>query len=253
MATTIATVAVRRYIPIDARAIRLGGSAVSRLVIQPEDNSTGPVYIPYSPSEIQHSNLGSDYATPDRVARQPALIYMNQQLPKMSFDLNVVDKVVNIGAGGGFHALSGGGFLTVQSAMQTITTLQDFARLGIRLKVTYGALESGTWRITSFSVQSLRRDQANNEITQATVSLEFTKVSDVKTGIGPITGGVSPPPSTTPPAAAPARTYVVKKGDTLYAISIKYYGTGAKWRTIADANGIKDPRKLQIGTRLRIP
>jgi len=253
MATTIATVAVRRFIPIDYRAVRLGGSSASRLRIQPEDNSAGAVYIPYSPSDVQHSNLGSDYAKPDRVARQPALIYMNQQLPTMSFDLNVVDRVTNIGAGGGFHTLWDGGPLTVQSAMQTITTLQSYAQLGTRLKVTYGALESGTWRITSFSVQSQRRDPANNEITQATVSVEFTKVSDIKTGVGPVTGGVTPPPTATPPATAPARTYVVKKGDTLYAISIKYYGTGTKWRAIADANGIKDPRKLMVNTRLRIP
>jgi nucleoid-associated protein YgaU len=45
----------------------------------------------------------------------------------------------------------------------------------------------------------------------------------------------------------------VKRGDTLSGISMRYYGTAAKWRDIGDANKIKDPRKLPVGVNLRIP
>lgn len=48
----------------------------------------------------------------------------------------------------------------------------------------------------------------------------------------------------------PPNVYIVKKGDTLWAISKKYYGTGSKWKIIADRNGVKDPKKLPIGKRL---
>lgn len=49
------------------------------------------------------------------------------------------------------------------------------------------------------------------------------------------------------------KSYSVKKGDTLWALAEKYYGDGTKWKLIAKANGVKDPRKLQIGTKLTIP
>lgn len=47
--------------------------------------------------------------------------------------------------------------------------------------------------------------------------------------------------------------YVVKKGDTLWELAKKYYGSGSKWKVIADKNGVKNPRNLQIGTKLIIP
>jgi 5'-nucleotidase len=56
-----------------------------------------------------------------------------------------------------------------------------------------------------------------------------------------------------PPQQASPRYYFGKRGDTLWGISIKYYGTGEKWTVIADANGVKNPKLLQIGKKLRIP
>src|ERR1043165_3865172 len=94
MATIVVTVGVRRYITLDYAHFHVGTSSITKLTIQPEDASAGPVYIPLSPSELQHSNLCADYATPARAGRQPALVYTNQQLPKMSFDLLVADKLV---------------------------------------------------------------------------------------------------------------------------------------------------------------
>lgn len=49
------------------------------------------------------------------------------------------------------------------------------------------------------------------------------------------------------------RTYVVKPGDTLSAISRVQLGDEKKWRVIAAANGVSDPKKLQIGVTLIIP
>jgi nucleoid-associated protein YgaU len=52
-----------------------------------------------------------------------------------------------------------------------------------------------------------------------------------------------------------ARSYTVKKGDTLQKISQKFYGTTKKWRQIYEANRkvLKDPDKLTVGTKLTIP
>ncbi len=55
--------------------------------------------------------------------------------------------------------------------------------------------------------------------------------------------------------AAGGRTYVVKKGDTLSEIAQKFYGDSSQWKKIYNANKsrIKDPKKLQVGTKLVIP
>jgi len=52
---------------------------------------------------------------------------------------------------------------------------------------------------------------------------------------------------------AKAATHVVKPGDTLVAIAARYLGSSNGWRTIADANGVTDPRALKVGQVLKIP
>lgn len=48
-------------------------------------------------------------------------------------------------------------------------------------------------------------------------------------------------------------TYVVKRSDTLSSIAAKMYNNSAKWRVIAQANNLDDPRHLNIGATLNIP
>ena len=61
-------------------------------------------------------------------------------------------------------------------------------------------------------------------------------------------------------AAAPEQqqasdTYEVKKGDTLWAISERYYGNGSKYKAIVEANQpmIKNENEIYPGQTLRIP
>jgi LysM repeat protein len=60
---------------------------------------------------------------------------------------------------------------------------------------------------------------------------------------------------TPPPSGSPlqARTRVVKQGDSLWAIAAEEYKDAARWRPIAEANGITNPRELVPGTVLLIP
>ena len=50
-----------------------------------------------------------------------------------------------------------------------------------------------------------------------------------------------------------AKTYVVKSGDTLGKISSKIYGTTTKWKKIAEANNITNPKHLKVGMTLKVP
>ena len=47
--------------------------------------------------------------------------------------------------------------------------------------------------------------------------------------------------------------HVVKQGDTLWALAVRYLGDGQKWPLIQQLNGGIDPKKLRIGMVLQIP
>jgi nucleoid-associated protein YgaU len=49
------------------------------------------------------------------------------------------------------------------------------------------------------------------------------------------------------------RTRVVQRGDTLSGIAGELYGDPARWRAIAEHNGIVDPLAVEAGTALEIP
>ena len=57
-----------------------------------------------------------------------------------------------------------------------------------------------------------------------------------------------------PPPLPPApRTYTVVSGDTLWAISERFYGDGNKYQVIADASGVPNPDLIHPGQVLTIP
>lgn len=61
------------------------------------------------------------------------------------------------------------------------------------------------------------------------------------------------PGSLSPPAGD--RFHVVEPGDSLWKISLRYYGSGDRAGAIFEANRdvLKSPASLKLGTRLRIP
>ena len=71
----------------------------------------------------------------------------------------------------------------------------------------------------------------------------------------------NPPPEQTPSPdtggqgadEGRSRTYVVKPGDTLRDLAVRFYGDVDLARIIAEANGINDTSQLRIGQELEIP
>jgi LysM repeat protein len=253
--TAIEMMSVRRTVqPVSPRESRTKSVAMT---IAPESGGT-VLNIPYAPKEVDHSNLVVDYVTVPRPALLENVVYSNPMRPRMSFELKIHDKRVTA---------TSGGVTTLQKAVSVILAIQSMGRTGKRVRIAYGALESGLWYLTDMKVKSTRRDPLTDEITSAEVSLDLIRGDSTVAngGTGPVTGGATTttkPVTTTPkgtatptkaPAAPAARSYVVKRGDTLWGISLKFYGTGTKWQRIADANKIKDTRKLGVGKKLRIP
>ena len=59
-------------------------------------------------------------------------------------------------------------------------------------------------------------------------------------------------------AAAPSspsgpRTYTIQRGDTLWSIATRYYGSGKRWTLIHDANPNLVPKKMRVGQRVVMP
>jgi len=48
-------------------------------------------------------------------------------------------------------------------------------------------------------------------------------------------------------------TYTVVKGDTLWSISLRAYGDGYKWVSVAKANKLVNPNVIHVGNVLTLP
>lgn len=243
----------RTVLPASPRTSRTKKTAMT---MQAEAGGT-VLSIPYAPQNVSHTDMVVDYVTVPRPGLIENVVFSNVQRPKMSMDLKVYDKKV---------VATTNGSETLLRALSVIQAIQSMARKGTRVRIAYGALESGLWYITNLQVRTTKRDPLTDEIIGADVTLDCLRGDSAisGTGTGPVSGGVKSPSKPPPAAATPsnptkspakpsARYHRVKSGDTLYAISIKFYGAGSKWTRIADANRIKDPRKLKIGLNLRIP
>lgn len=239
-------VAIRRV--VEATNNLIVSRKPARMIIQGENPGATPIYIPYAPIRVEHDDLGGSYNLINRPGTQDATVFGSPNVHKMSFSLLLIDRVVA-------PSRIAGRSPAITTVVAIIRALSDYSAKGIRVGITYGALESGFWYIDDVSVSTMKRDPASDEVIQAVVSLSLIRASDVLDGTGPLTGGASkqtpPPPS--PPQQTSSRYYPVKRGDTLWAIAIMFYGSGTRWTEIADANGITDPRLLQPDTVLRIP
>jgi LysM repeat protein len=66
----------------------------------------------------------------------------------------------------------------------------------------------------------------------------------------PAPSAAAPVVTPAPSPAQPARTYKVRRGDTLSGIAARF---GTTVRVLIDLNNIKNPSRIPIGTRLKLP
>lgn len=187
-----------------------------------------------APREIEYGGLAMDWATAERTGDRPLLMHKSIPLKTLGFSFTMTDKRDLYAA------------QTVKAA--TVTTL---GRTFERIMVRYSGHEQGLWRITDLKLSSVLRSPETNEITRATVSITLTEASDPAPAVGPVS---KPPPP--PPAPPPVqRIHVVVRGDTLWGIAKRFYGNGALWPRLYDANRnqIRDPHWIYPGQRFVVP
>lgn len=184
----------------------------------------------FAPREVGYGGFEAVYQEVSRPDRQPLLRRSGNTLRTISMDIFVGSRDIE------------------NSVRKELKTLERLAKARRPLIIEYDPHTAGYWHITSMSYGSEERtSDKSNEITRATVSIEFTEVTD-KTEFTinrktKIIGTERP------------KTYKFKKGDTLQKIAKKYYGTTNPLilKAIAKANKIKNPKHIKPGTSLKLP
>lgn len=119
------------------------------------------------------------------------------------------------------------------------------------------AIDTNTNQNPSPELAALVNDQALKQLISDNASQDSMNFAIEDARPEPTTPAeVSPAPTTAPtPKVAAARTYTVKKGDTLSKISQSCYGKSTRWKQIYEANRerISNINQLKVGTQLTIP
>lgn len=201
------------------------------------------VLVPFAPQNINHGERGVEWSEADRFGTYATFRKTGMKVPTLSFDLTLAVKHT---AG---HRNIGG----------YLKTFDRMAESESRIYINYTTREVGAWLMTSYSATVTHRDRQNRPV-RADVSFVFSRLMDEKAFLGPLKGrstSLRPAPKPKPKKKTNTNknlaTYTVKKGDTLWDLARKYYNNPYLWPRIADRNGVKNPRLLQIGKRLVIP
>lgn len=221
----------------------------TRMVIRTVDGKY--VYnVRMAPKEMDYTNFGSQWSEVPIPGGAPFLVKESFGLKKIAFSLTIADPNDQDA--------------DITADLQLLKTFADTVR---PIKIAYdGYFTSWTFRCTRLSIHSEQRHPSSSRITRATVDLEFTEKRDVADYTGPITGGAKSNPkgntatksgsskkktTSKTPTKTKTKVYIVKKGDTLSGIAYKLFGDSSKWRQLADDNGVKNPKLLQVGKRLK--
>ena len=187
--------------------------------------------LPYGPRGTTLGGWAAPWSTLDRPGRKPLVVRDGDGVLTMG---------LSVFLGHADHQ---------ETVEAELAKLRRIAASGDRVIVgNLSPLERGPWRLDDVTVTGELRQEGTNHITRASVSLSFIEASDANPKLGPVSGGKKGGKGKKLPT-----THVVKKGDTLRKLADRYYGEPGKWRVIAKANNIKDPDKLKVGAKLRIP
>lgn len=109
------------------------------------------------------------------------------------------------------------------------------------VKFTWGPWQAFTGVLTQVSAE-YTLFAPTGEPRRATVNISMQSVASEPKATNPTSGGV-----------AGRASAVVSAADSLAAIAQREYGDPRLWRAIALANGIDDPARVPIGTRVLLP
>lgn len=121
--------------------------------------------------------------------------------------------------------------------------------------------DASMWQIVSRSNPLASPDRLKPGVTELRIPLDPENIQGKLVWVDepiPDEPSAGPGPATPPTEPSPPpgqKTYTITREDTLWEISKKFYGKGASWRVIYDANRalIPDPDRPPAGVTIRIP
>ena len=190
------------------------------------------------------SSVGHNFGTIDRPGRLTVSRPTGRKLREISFEHTVA---------------SGNPGRSIDSKLKTYN---DLAESGHKVKISGGSgnMEGGRWWIITGLEITIEQRATDNGVSRATLSWTFSEYANVTAKLiaskPPAKSKAKKKASSKTSKAKAKRVHTVRRGDTLQAISRKYYGTYGKWRQIYAANKKimrKGPHVLATGWKLTIP
>jgi hypothetical protein len=215
----------------------MSSDSIVRAVLTGSDGSTLPCQ--FNPSTVQLSKTSTWSAQPTRgSAKQPRPQFVGTGPEILSAKL-LFD---------GFDTL-GGTSTPVQDAVSQLFDWTCVPAAAYDSATPQPATVTFRWGTGIGFTGFLRRVQADYTMfaadgtpLRATADISLQRVPDDPQGTNPTSGGISG-----------RRSALLADCDSLAAIAYREYGDPGLWRGIAVANGIEDPARVPVGTRLLVP
>lgn len=212
------------------------GIAGKRAYLYTEDGKLSFAF-EMAPREGSFSGVADDWVTTERPQDTPLLQRKGRSLMTFKATTVLADK-----------------YDPMASMVSRIYDFHALAKSDQRVLFRYGLLETGVWRITEASYDVKQRHPVTSDPTNVEIAFTLTQaVGYGDTFQGPAMGMATQ--LNVSPIASGSRSHVLAAGETLFAVAQRYYGSGALWVQIYDANrGVLDlPYGFNPGTRLVIP
>ena len=143
---------------------------------------------------------------------------------------------------------------TQAARLEFMSRIDELQKENLQLKEELAALHQG--RTSSNGPSGAPPPDAGSP-PPATRALRLSPVTAAATATvtKPSQTARQPPAAAANPPPAAVRRHVVAQGETLYKIAQRYYGSGAKWPAILEANRdvLKNENSMRAGMELRIP
>lgn len=168
------------------------------------------------------------------ITQYPFAMYKNKQFRDASYFLNVFEKLK-----------------TDKSVFQFIISRWMY----VPYSTTSTKKENVIKTNMTVTLENYAISEESENAPDVMVSLElkqYVKYGTVTKEIDTVTGTVKKTTKSTASTKSIPNTYMVKKGDTMWAIAKKLLGDGAKCWNLAKLNNISNPNKIQAGQVLKI-
>lgn len=204
----------------------------------------GDLELPYAPSELRVT-IGSNNQTVELINGNEINILKNPKLTEIEFEVELprgrqyafANTLVSSKTYTDYFEKL---MLNKTPTKLVITRPNPFLRgqnFSSGTTVLGGTVKDFESTVLTVSLEGYEIKESAENAYDVTVSLtfkEYVEYGTIKKVI--TTTNKASNVSTATKTVSKSKTYTVKKGDTLWGISRKYYGTGTKWRTIYNAN-----------------